>query len=380
MFKKSGVGVFLLFLILAASLQAQVNVLYSFANNGSPYDGPILKGGWLYGTTRWGGTSSYGTIYRIRTTGTGFMVLHNFLGGTDGRIAYGALVSGGSTSPWLYGMTEYGGADNRGVIYRIRTDGTGYQVLHPFAGGVSDGGDPCAALTRVGSVLYGMAPAGGTTNNGVIFKIQANGTGFQVLHSFAGGTTEGSLPMGSLKASGSWLYGTTFGGGAYSSGTVFKVQTNGTGFQTLHSFGSTGTDGTQLEGSLILINSILYGMTLNGGASGRGTIFKIKTDGTGYAVLHSFTGGTADGGGPYGALKAKGSTLYGMTVAGGHGLGTIFKINTNGTQFLVLYSFSGGVSDGSVPFGTLIASLSTFYGVTSKGGASNYGTVFRFKL
>ena len=380
MFKRSFILVLLFSLVFVASLQAQFKVLHSFSNNESPYDGPLLKGSWLYGTTRWGGAFNYGTIYKVRTTGTGYMVLHDFAGGaTDGREVFGALVSGGSTSPWLYGVTVYGGTSNQGVIYKIQTNGSGFQVIHSFTSGLTDGRNPNSALVRVGSVLYGMTPSAGAHSYGVIFKIQTDGTGYQVLHHFAGGATEGGTPMGSLKAAGSWLYGTTFGGGANGDGTVFKVQTNGTGFQVLYSFGATGTDGVQPEGTLILINSILYGMALNGGASAAGTIFKVRTDGTGYATLHSFTG-INGGAAPYGALKAKGSFFYGLTCAGGNGPGVLFKININGTQFRLLHNFLGNSTDGSQPFGTLAASATALYGVTSKGGASNYGTVFSYKI
>jgi len=221
------------------------------------------------------------------------------------------------------------------------------------------------------------------SNRGTIFKIQTNGTGFGVLHSFAGGATDGGTPMGSLKAMSSTLYGMTFGAGAYASGTLFKIQTNGTGFKLLYSFGANAADGTDPQGSLISINSTLYGMTLNGGAGNHGTVFKIKTDGTGYVLLHSFAAGTTDGASPYGSLKAIGSALYGMTIGGGTaGLGTIFKINTNGTQFMLLHSFLNDGTDGQEPFGSLIASVSTFYGVTSGGGAYgdyNKGTIFSFK-
>ena len=157
MFKKSCVAVFLLLLFSVASLQAQEKVLYSFSDGSSPYEAPLLKGSALYGMTRWGGASAYGTIYKIQTNGTGFKVLHVFVGGTtDGRVAYGSLVSGGSTSPWLYGMTEYGGASNQGTVFKIKTNGTDFQLLHSFAGVTTDGRNPSATLIRLGSTLYGM--------------------------------------------------------------------------------------------------------------------------------------------------------------------------------------------------------------------------------
>jgi uncharacterized repeat protein (TIGR03803 family) len=94
----------------------------------------------------------------------------------------------------------------------------------------------------------------------------------------------------------------------------------------LHSFGSTTGDGTGPRGDLLLSGSTLYGMTANGGSSALGTMFGIGTDGTGYAVMHSFAGGAADGASPQGSLILSGSTLFGMTYAGGSAnLGTVFS-------------------------------------------------------
>ena len=140
-----------------------------------------------------------------------------------------------------------------------------------------------------------------------------------------------------------------------------RAQTN-----LLHSFVYGTSDGSDPWGSLIISGSTLYGMTQNGGASNYGTIFKVQTNGTGYTLLHSFAGGTADGAYPSGELILSGTTLYGMTVAGGYGdCGTIFKIQTNGTGFTLLHGFpSSGVTEGRSPHGSLVLSGSTLYGMT----------------
>ncbi len=129
-----------------------------------------------------------------------------------------------------------------------------------------------------------------------------------------------------MTLSGSTLYGTTrFGGGA--AGTVFKVNTDGTGDAILHTFlGQSGGDGANPVGDLLLVGSTLYGTTPTGGANALGVLFSINTDGTGYSVLHSFAGGAADGANPASGLVLSGSTLYGMTGTGGsNNLGTIFS-------------------------------------------------------
>jgi uncharacterized repeat protein (TIGR03803 family) len=103
-------------------------------------------------------------------------------------------------------------------------------------------------------------------------------------------------------------------------------------------------------------------------------VFKVNTDGSGYVVLKNFTG--SDGSKPQAALTLSGNTLYGTTVEGGSsGAGTMFKVNTDGTGYTVLKTFSG--SDGAEPFAGLTLSGSKLYGTTRAGGRSKYGTVFK---
>ena len=125
---------------------------------------------------------------------------------------------------------------------------------------------------------------------------------------------------------------------------MFKVNTDGTGFAVLKSF--TGTDGSGPGLGLVLSGGTLYGTTHNGGSSGYGTVFKVNTDCTGFAVLKNFTG--IDGAYPHAGLVLSGGTLYGTTWGGGgSGYGTVFMVNADGTGFAVLRSFTG--SDGSHP-------------------------------
>ena len=167
-------------------------------------------------------------------------------------------------------------------------------------------------------------------------------------------------------------------------GTVFKLNPDGTGFSLLHSFSySDTTDGTNPYGSLVGTGTTLYGETINGGgASLSGALFKIATDGTGFTLLHSFAGGAADGRKPQGTPVLSGTTLYGTTGMGGSsGAGTVFKIATDGTGFALLHSFAGGATDGANLDGSLIASGSTFYGMSSAAGsAANGGTVFKLTI
>jgi uncharacterized repeat protein (TIGR03803 family) len=262
----------------------------------------------------------------------------------------------------------------------MNTDGTGFSLLHTFTGGVGDGGNPYGSLTLSGSTLYGTTSRGGSSDLGTVFKMNTDGTGFYLLHNFAGGNTDGRGPADSLTLSldGSTLYGMTPQGGSSDLGTVFKMKTDGSDFKLLYSF-TGGTDGRLPGGSLTLSldGSTLYGMTSEGGSGGYGTVFQIKTDGSGFKLLHEFSG--SDGGYPYGSLTLSldGFTLYGMTSWGGSGgYGTVFQIKTDGSGFRLLHEFSG--SDGGYPYDSLTLSLdgSTLYGMTSWGGSFGLGTVF----
>jgi len=378
---------FVLFLALAASLQAQYSVLHTFTgpttDGEQPWGSLILQGTTLYGMSLYGGASNAGAIFKISVEGTGFALLHSFVGGaSDGKNPYGSLKLYNAK---LCGMTYAGGAGDSGVIFRINADGTGFKLLHTFTGGATDGALPFGSLVVYSGKFYGLTYRGGAGGAGTIFKISPDGTGFKLLHSFAGGATDGADPRGSLKLVGTKLYGMTCVGGASNLGTIFRISPSGTGFALLHSFAGGASDGsTPWVASLAANGSTLYGMTMYGGSDNRGTIFKINTSGAGFFALHSFTLETTDGTSPIGSLIFGGTKLYGMTQVGGAGYyGTIFTINPNGTGFELLHSFD--FDAGAYPYGDLIRKVSTkygtmLYGMTNYNNGSNDGVIFSYKL
>jgi uncharacterized repeat protein (TIGR03803 family) len=170
------------------------------------------------------------------------------------------------------GLNKYGG------VFQMNTNGTGYKLLHAFGGPPSDGALPLGSLTLVGSRLYGMATAGGKADGpGVLFSINLDGTGYQVLLDFATVPFNVGGPYGSLTFSGSQLYGMTHGGGAHTGGIVFQINTDWTRYQPLHYFNSFTGDGAGPLGDVTLVGSKLYGMTYGGGSSGDGVIFSCQT-------------------------------------------------------------------------------------------------------
>ena len=383
------VTAFGLFASDAAAVDAVLHNFSGGANDGTNPSGSLVSSGTtLYGMSRQGGSSSnngFGTIFAMNTDGSGFSLVHKFsFSANDGDTpTFGSLTVAGQT---LYGMTSQGGTFSGGTVFKVNTDGSEFSLLHSFAGGVLDGGNPQGSLTLSGSTLYGMTLHGGSNSDfGSVFKLNTDGTGYVPLHIFSGGANDGVSPFGSLTLVGSTLYGMTNGGGSNGYGTIFKINTDGSGFELLHSFNYSTTDGSRPFGSLIVSGSTFYGMTLGGGSSVPtldvdGTVFKMNLDGTGFSLLHSFAGGASDGSLPRGSLTLSGSTLYGLTAEGGNSVGVAFSINTDGTGYSLLHSFAGGPSDGSFPYGSLTLVESTLYGVAASGGTGGGGVLFSIQV
>ena len=179
---------------------------------------------------------------------------------------------------------------------------------------------------------------------------------------------------------GNSLCGTAWqGGGAYNSGTVFTLNTDGTGFMTLHTFTRLDAlehngDGFGPQAGLVGTGNTVYGTTYEGGLLGNGTVFAVNMDGLEFTNLHNFT--VSDGTAPDTApLLLSGQTLYGTADSGGSfGYGTVFALNTDGTGFTKLHDFVG--SDGASPLAGLILTNNTLYGTALLGGSQNAGTVF----
>jgi uncharacterized repeat protein (TIGR03803 family) len=189
-----------------------------------------------------------------------------------------------------------------GLIPASRVTAQTFTTLHSFTGG-SDGANPYAGLILSGNTLYGTATYGGSNGVGTVFAVNTDGTGFTNLYSFTGGSG-GANPLAGLILSGNTLYGTANRGGSLGYGAVFAVNTDGTAFTILYSFTATSgsppinSDGADPTAGLILSGNTLYGTALYGGSSGAGTVFAVNTAGTDFTNLYSFTGGS-EGGSPY---------------------------------------------------------------------------------
>jgi len=357
----------MLFCLMAASGWTQgYQVLHEFSgpDGKSPTGEPLLVDGVLYGTTSLG--AGGGKVFRINPDGSGFVVLKTL----EGEIVPSGLACRGGL---LYGITygDGGSLVKPGVVFRLSTNGTGYTVLKQFNG--SDGRFSQARPIIDGFTLYGTTSFGGSNDVGTVFKINLDGSGFQTLHEFSY-EPGGRYPPAGVVLSDQWLYGTTTWAGG-----VFAIQTNGDGFDMV--LPMTGSPGPAVPYSgLCRSGTTLYGTTYYGGDLNFGSVFKVNTDGTGLQILKSFSVSNQ----PYGGLVVSGDTLYGTTLgslAGGNaidGFGSVFTIKTNGSDYAILKNFNG--NDGANPRGTLTLAGTDLYGTTQYGGAYNCGVVFRIAV
>jgi len=321
--------------------------------------------------------SQSGVVFRLSSTGQP-TILHSF-SSKDGASPSGAVVESGDG--FLYGVTSEGGVYDEGTIYRIKTDGTGFTVLHSLKG-KADGSYPHAGLVQdMTGNLYGVASQGGKQDRGTVFQITPAGV-FKLLHSL--GDADGTDPQaGLLLSQDGILFGTTRGGGPNNNGTVFKIATDGSGFQTVHVFDGergaarkmravpgalpvavaaglpgvlSGHDGARPESELIDGgDGLLYGTTALGGEKNEGVIFRIARDGSGFQILHRFNSGVPgvkDGIQPLSLIAAPDGFLYGTTLFGGvYNRGIVYRVTRNGSGYGILDSFA---NDGDDPHAGLI--------------------------
>ena len=233
----------------------------------------------------------------------------------------------------MYGTASIGGDSNGdGVVYEATRSGSNWtqQAIYTF-GGAPDGSHPYnGVIFDNGGNLYGTTTGGGSSGNGMVFKLTPSGGGWTetILYNFTGGS-DGGFPVSGLIFDGQGnLYGATASGGSGGGGTVFQLSPNGSSwnFNLVYSFSGTAQCGPW--GSLNFdSNGNLWGTTLCDGASGDGNVFEL-TGGTGaYSSIYDFTGGN-DGAQPYARpVFDKSGNVYGTaSLAGQHNAGTVWEI------------------------------------------------------
>ncbi len=342
----------------------------------------------LFGTTQNGWTSNAGTVFEIVNTGGSYgspVTLTKFTGSNGTNPTSVLLIDSAGN---LFGTTYAGGASNKGTVWEIAKTGSSYSsptTLASFSGS-GNGMNPIdGLLVDAAGNLFGTTSGGGSSGVGTIFELPKSGSlygSLSTLLTFTG--SNGSNPHGGLIADAAGnLFGTTIGGGTSNDGIVFELPKSGSSFGSLLTLGTfSGSNGIAPYAMLTADSAgNLFGTTLSGGASSHGTVFELAKSGSSYGSLTtiaSFTG--SNGADPLAGLLIDGAgSLFGTTWHGGtSNVGTVFEIAKTGSTYgsiAVLASFNG--TNGSVPYGTLIADAGgNLFGTTSGGGANSDGTVF----
>lgn len=282
-----------------------------------------------------------------------------------------AYIQPASAQEELLGLTTNGGPEGKGTLFSLKTNNTGFNIVKGFA---DWGNGPLGNLVKgADGALYGTTYQGGIFGYGTIFKVSTTG-GLKVLKHFDL-TNDGGYPKGSLLlAKDGNFYGYTSSGSINNGGAIFKITPAGV-YSIVRSL-SINTDGGRPQGNLIqATDGNFYGINNAGGVNGYGTIFRLTPAGA-YTVLKVLS--KADGGNSYGSLiQAKDGNLYGMSYWGGTAnYGTIFRITLTGV-YTVLRSLASA-TDGGYPYGTLLeAKDGLLYGMTSSGGVNYNGTIFK---
>jgi uncharacterized repeat protein (TIGR03803 family) len=335
-------------------------------------------GGTFYGAAPQGGRYFLGTLFKFDSATGKTTTLYSFTGGKDGQAPSGLVNVGGV----LYGTAGMGGQSSNGTLFKFDPASNTFTVLYQFAGG-NDGSFPLAGLLNAGGTLYGTTYRGGAYLLGTVFKFDPSSNTETVLHGFGNGT-DGAFPYAPLVKSGTKLYGTTSQGGSGGqdggNGTVFSIDPTSGAEQVLYNF--TETDGSYPYAGLVAAGNKLYGTTLSGGAQQYGTVFVVDRATGAETTLYNFPGGV-EGGFPYAGLVFSGNLLFGTTSysAPPDGGGTLFCVDpaTGAEKTLHKFSnYSGPRRDGYAPFASLVNVGGALYGSTAYGGVANDGTLFGY--
>jgi uncharacterized repeat protein (TIGR03803 family) len=327
-----------------------------------------------------------------------YEVVHGFTTFRDGAVPENLIVAGNR----FYGTTSAGGFKGKtdckqgcGVVFSMALDGSDYRVLHRFQGR-TDGAGP-TSVTFIDNAIFGVTFQGGGgpcpdygfgyVGCGTVFRISPDGSGYAILHDFThhNARGDGAFPADVISYNGD-LYGSTYGGGGKchpnGCGTIFRLGSHGTGFTIVHAF-SGGRDGASPGEGLVVTGNALFGTTQNGGTdskgAGTGTIFRVS-GGSEYKQIYSLHYGMPEAG-----LLAYDSRLFGTTATGGKpdcpsGCGSVYSIRPNGGGFSMLYAFDS-LTSADAPEASLVSLGGMLYGTSSAGGThcqpGGCGTIFR---
>ncbi len=312
----------------------------------------ILKGSVCFSQTKLVGmgTLGGGSIFALDPSDLSTEKWVDF--STERYAQYGHLIESGGK---LWGMTSRGGVADEGSIFHLNVDGSGFTRVHDFTG--IDGSLPHGSLVESSGKFWGMTSAGGVNDFGVLFSLELSGSGFEKVYDFDEST--GSNPYGSLVESGNRLWGMTYGGGENSMGVIFNLDPFSQVYSKVLDFDDA--NGAFPYGSLYESGGLLWGMTSQGGDNHNGVIFKLNSNLLELVKVYDFD--LIEGAAPYGDLVESGNRLWGITYGGGDfGYGVVFSMSNDGTDYRSDYDFDG--TSGRYPTGSLTVSGEKLWGST----------------
>jgi uncharacterized repeat protein (TIGR03803 family) len=299
-----------------------------------------------------------------------FSTLYSFKGGTDATLPNAPLAIAGGM---LFGTSEAGGATNNGTVFRVDAATGDERVVYSFGGG-DDGGAPMGSVFLQDGVLYGTTTHGGSAQGGVAFAVDVTTGAERVLHSFS--NRSGIIPEGGLTFRHGAGFGTTRFGGSSQLGTLDRIDL-ATGACTVLADLASVEGGSESSAAVTAHKGIVFGTTQGGGRSGFGLVFAVDAATRKETVLHSFHGN--EGSYPTSGVVYVNGMLYGTTPAGGaNGLGSIYRITVATGAYTLLYSLRA--ADGDNPVAALSLDHDVLYGETTEGGSGGGGTVFAYAL
>ncbi len=382
----------------------------------NPVNPPILgKDGALYGTTSIGGAFGKGVIYRFQPSDSAYLVLHHFIGGLNGGVPIG------SAFIQLDDGRFYGLAVNpRLILYSLAADGSDYRVLFTFPPGAEEGGGFTVENSLTAGpdgLIYGVYLTGGTGGDflGTLFRIGRDGAGYEELIDLTNASSRVSFGANGQ------LFGMTFD-------SVYRMNPDGTDFQTLTTFPPPPFGTAQAEGGFVhASDGFLYGLSDHGGTNGFGTIFRLREDGSQFQVIFEptivteaghfrappfesndgFIYGAAgedgfgtqsfvwrihkdgtgwqvihrmlfNGRGTTGVVEAPDGFLYSHTT-GGPGGQELFRLARDGSSFTLVHDFPESEGFPVAPVALVRGVDQHLYGLTDKDGTGGRGTLFRIE-
>ncbi|MBX2963124.1 MAG: T9SS type A sorting domain-containing protein [Cyclobacteriaceae bacterium] len=350
---------------------------YSFERDLHPVGG-ILKAsdGSLYGASMAGGKNNIGVIYQYSFHYNRLVKIFEF-SIESGYMPVGNLFE--SLDNEIIGVTSKGGDYDQGTIFKIKKDGTGFKKLFDFTGqyGESPGG---GLIECSNGFYYGTTRKGGFYGNGIIYRISKDGNEFYRLHSFTG--ENGAEPSELLEATNGRIYGGTNSGGNLSYGLIYSLKLDGSDFQIVHRPEINDYHDGIWFGSKFIKTSDghILGTASSGGIYGMGVLFRINPSENSYEKIFTF-GDLFSGGGPTSSLLSlPNGKIIGNTLTGGiHNSGTIYEIDQNGGNYKTLYEFDPTEAKNPNQFMALDEHLA-LYGSSNLGGPNNGGSIFKFEV